>query len=150
MYRCREKSSMSTAAIVFKSTHRVQFSDLDLYHHVTTAKYAAYYVDHRMQCLRDYIGWDLKTMAALPFMVWMRRIEIDYIRPIQPDQEITITSFVRELRGPDAIIDCTMADAGGKILSRCVMTVAYVDKQTNRAIDWPPEHAALFFEKETA
>lgn len=64
-------------------------------------------------------------------MVWVRRMEIDYIRPAMGDQEITITSFVREFRGSDAFIECAMVDAEGKVLSRCVMTVAHVDKATN-------------------
>ena len=80
-------------------------------------------------------------------MVWVRRLEIDFIRPARADQEITITSFVREFRGPDALIDCVMVDAAGKELSRCLMTVAYVDKATTRAKDWPADVAALFFEK---
>ena len=61
--------------------------------------------------------------------------------------EITIRSFVREFRGPDALIECTMADAGGKDLSRCLMIVACVDKDTNRAKDWPADAMALFYEK---
>lgn len=141
---------MATAPIVFKSTHRIQFSDLDPYNHVGTAKYAAYYVDHRMQGLCQYIGWDLKALGTLPFMVWVRRLEIDYLRPVRADQEITITSFVRAFSGPDALIECAMVDAAGNNLSRCRMTVAHVDKQTHTATDWPPERAALFFEKETA
>jgi acyl-CoA thioester hydrolase len=40
-----------------------------------------------------------------------------------------------------------MVDAEGKTLSRCLMTVAHVDKQTNRATDWPPDLAARFFEQ---
>ena len=93
---------MPMTPIVFKSSHRIQFSDLDPYNHMTTGKYAIYFVDHRMEGLRDYIGWDLKTMEKLPFMTWVRRMEIDYIRPVLGDQEITITSFVSQFRGPDA------------------------------------------------
>jgi acyl-CoA thioester hydrolase len=77
-------------------------------------------------------------------------MEIDFLRPVQGDQEITITSFVREFRGPDALIECTMADSTGRNVSRCAMTVAHVDKNTNRATDWPPDLMALFFEEETA
>jgi hypothetical protein len=33
-----------------------------------------------------------------------RRSEVDFIRPAQGDQEIAITSFVREFQGPDALI----------------------------------------------
>ena len=57
--------------------------------------------------------------------------KIDFIRPARADQEITITSFVREFRGPDALIDCVMVDGAGKELSRCLMTVAYVDRATD-------------------
>lgn len=137
---------MSPSPLIFASTHRIRFSDLDPYNHVSTANYATYFVDHRMQGLRDFIGWDLGTLETLPFMVWVRRLEIDFVRPAGSDQEITITSFVREFRGPDALIECTMLDAAGKALARCLMTVAYVDKETRRATDWPPECIALFYE----
>jgi acyl-CoA thioester hydrolase len=139
---------MARTPMVFKTTHRVKFSELDPYNHVSTGRYATYFVDHRMEGLRDYVGWDLKTLATLPFMVWVRRIEIDFLRPAQGDQEITITSFVREFHGPDALIECTMVASGGAIVSRCLMTVAHVDKQTNRATDWPPERMAVFDAKE--
>jgi acyl-CoA thioester hydrolase len=137
------------APIVFETKHRIRFSDLDPYKHVSTAKYATYFVDHRMQGLRDRLGWSAEQLDALPFMVFVRRLEIDYVRPVRADQEITITSFVSEFRGPDALIECRMVDAAGKEASRCLMTVAFVDRQTSRAKDWPPEVAALFFEKAT-
>jgi len=137
---------MTSKPIIFKTTHRIRFSDLDFFNHMTTGQYGTYYVDHRMEGLRERIGWDLKTLATLPFMTWVRRMEIDFIRPARGDHEITITSFVREFRGPDAVIEGTMVDDQGKTLSRCLMTVAHVDRDTNRATDWEPEVAALFFE----
>jgi acyl-CoA thioester hydrolase len=139
---------MPNVPIVYRTTHRIKFSELDPYDHVGTGKYATYYVDHRMEGLRESVGWDLKTLEALPFMVWVRRMEIDFIRPLRGDQEITITSFVRKFRGSDALIECTMADSEGVSVSRCLMTVAHVDKQSNRATDWPPELMAVFFETE--
>jgi acyl-CoA thioester hydrolase len=141
---------MSKAPLVFRTRHRIQFSELDPYNHVGTGRYATYFVDHRMEGLRDSIGWDLKTLGTLPFMVWVRRIEIDFLRPARGDQEITITSLVREFRGPDAAIECTMVDSAGTDLSRCLMTVAYVDKATNRAANWPPEVMALFYTEASA
>jgi acyl-CoA thioester hydrolase len=139
---------MSKAPIVYRTTHRIKFSELDPYDHVNTGQYATYYVDHRMEGLRDYAGWDLKTLATLPFMVWVRRIEIDFLRPVRGDQEITISSFVREFRGPDALIEGAMVDSAGKTVSRCLMTVAHIDKKTSRATDWPPDLREVFFERE--
>ena len=138
---------MAGTPIVFRSTHRVQFSDLDPYQHVGTARYATYFVDHRMAGLHERIGWDVATLAALPFAVWVRRLEIDYVRPGLAAQEVTITSFVREFAGPDAFIECTMSDARGKVLSRALMIVACVDKATGRGMDWPAEAAARFYEE---
>jgi acyl-CoA thioester hydrolase len=137
---------MPKIPIVFKSTHTIKFSELDPYNHLRTAVYAGYYVDHRMEGLREYAGWDLITLAKLPFMIWIRRLEIDFIRPAVGDQEIIITSFVREFHGPDAYIECNMVDRAGKELSRCFMIVACVDKATNRGMDWPADAKELFFE----
>jgi acyl-CoA thioester hydrolase len=141
---------MTHVPIVYKTTHRIKFSELDPYDHVSTGNYATYFTDHRMEGLRDNVGWDLKTLGTLPFMTWVRRLEIDFVRPARGDQELSISSFVREFRGPDALIECSMIDAAGKPVSRCVMTVAHVDKQTNRATDWPRELQALFFEREAS
>jgi len=132
--------------VVFTTSHRVKFSDLDPYNHLRTAAYAGYFVDHRMEGLRARIGWDLRTLGTLPFMTWVKRLDIDFLRPAQGDQEITITSFVRDFRGSEAHIECTMADSGGTELSRCRMVVACVDKATQRPRDWPEDAAGLFFE----
>jgi acyl-CoA thioester hydrolase len=133
--------------IVYKTTHRILFSDLDPYDHVSTANYAAYFVDHRMASLSENLGWDVAAMRTLPFMMFVRRMEIDFVRPARGGQDITITSFVREFQGADAIIELHMVDAKGKTLSHGVMTCAHVDRQTQRASVWPADIAALFFEK---
>ena len=67
-----------------------QILQLDPYDHMNTGTYATYYVDHRMEALRESVGWDLRTLGTLPFMVWVRRVEIDFLRPARGDQEITI------------------------------------------------------------
>ena len=54
---------MSRIPVVYKSTHRIKFSELDPYNHMRTAVYSAYYVDHRKNGLREHAGWDLKTLA---------------------------------------------------------------------------------------
>jgi len=137
---------MPWSPVVFTSKLRVAFADLDPFHHVGTAVYARYFVDHRTNGLRDFVGWDLKTLAQLPFMTWVRRMEVDFVKSAVGDQELTLSSFVREFRGSDAYIECTMADETGRVLSRCLMIVACVDRRTRKPMDWPAEAASLFFE----
>jgi len=138
---------MSRAPAIYRSTHRINFSDLDPYRHMRTAMYPAYYVDHRMGALREQAGWDLKTLESLPFMTFVRKLEVEFLRPVAGDQVISITSFVREFLGPDAHIECDMTDERGRVVSKCHMVVAYVDKGTNRSADWPVHVMDLFFEK---
>jgi acyl-CoA thioester hydrolase len=134
--------------VIYTTKHMIKFSDLDPYQHMRTALYSSYYIDHRMDGLREHVGWDMNTLAKLPFMVWVRRMEIDFLRPVIGDQEITITSFVCDFQGSDAHIECSMVDTAGKTVSRCLMIVAYVDKITHRAAEWPVETMRLFFEEE--
>jgi acyl-CoA thioester hydrolase len=139
---------MAKTPIVYRSIHRIRFSELDPWNHVSTGRYATHFVDHRMACLRDHLGWDVKSFEQLGFATWVRSMEIEFLRPARGDQEIIITSHVREFRGSEAIIECTMSDSGGNKLSRCSMCVSHVDNETRRATDWPPELRELFFEKE--
>ena len=138
---------MSKVPAIHTTTHRIKFSDLDPYKHMRTATYAAYYVDHRMSALREQAGWDLRTLEGLPFMTFVRRLDIEFIRPVVGDQEISITSYVREFVGPDAHIECTMTDEAERIASQCHMVVAYVARDTKRSADWPIEIMDLFHEK---
>ena len=87
---------MSKAPAVHRTTHRINFSDLDPYKHMRTAMYPAYYIDHRMAALREQAGWDLATLESLPFMTFVRKLEVEFLRPVVGDQEIAISSFVRE------------------------------------------------------
>ena len=131
---------------IYSSTHRIRFSDLDPYKHMRTAMYSAYYIDHRMSALREQAGWDLETLERLPFMTFVRRLDVEFVRPVVGDQEIRIASFVREFSGPDAHIECSMSDERGNVVSRCHMVVAYVDKRTKRSADWPGDVMDLFFD----
>jgi acyl-CoA thioester hydrolase len=129
---------------IYRSQHRVAFSELDPYNHMGTAAYARLFVDHRMAALRDTVGWSHDVIGQLPFLLWVRRLEIDFVRPAIGDLELALASFVREFRGADAIIDCTMSDRSGKLIAQCVMTVAHVDRAAKRATDWPVDVTVLF------
>lgn len=141
---------MSRKGIVYTTKHQVRFADLDPYQHMATEHYGGYFMEHRMSGLRENVGWDLKTLNTLPFAVWIRRMEIDFVRPVAGDSVLTITSAVREFRGPDAIIDCTMVDQNGKTNAKCMMIACCVDKKSMRPTDWTPELMDRFFEPETA
>jgi len=135
---------MATTPAVYRTTHRVRFSDLDPYGHMRTAAYAAYFVDHRMDAVREQAGWGVANLEALPFKVFTRRMEIDFLRPAAGDQVIAITSAVKDFEGADANIECAMEDDAGTTLARCRIVVTFVDRAGGRPTHWPAEAVAPF------
>lgn len=135
---------MTMTPAIFKSTQRIRFSDLDPYGHMRTAAYAAYFIDHRMDAVREQAGWGVENLESLPFMVFTRRMDIEFVRPVAGDQIVTITSFVRDFQGTDANIECSMEDEAATTMSRCRIVVTFVDRATGRPADWPPEAMAPF------
>lgn len=75
---------MTFKPVVYETTHRIAFSELDPFQHVSTGNYARYFTDHRMEGLAKYAGWDLPTIGTLGFMTWIRRMEIDFIKSVGP------------------------------------------------------------------
>jgi acyl-CoA thioester hydrolase len=132
--------------IVYKTQHRIRFSDLDAYDHVSTGNYATYFVDHRMAALAQNLGWDTERLRQLPFMMWVKRLELDFVRSARGHQDISITSFVQSFSGSDVLIECTMRDEKDKTLARCLMTATHIDRASSRPSAWPADIAALFFE----
>ena len=50
---------MTGKPVVYETTHRIAFSELDPFQHLNTGSYATYFTDHRMEGLARYAGWDL-------------------------------------------------------------------------------------------
>ena len=136
---------MNREPIRFKTTHRTKFSEIDPNAHMNTEHYVSYFLEHRMIGLRENLGWDLKTMMKLPFAVYVKRLDVSFIKPVFGDQEFVVTSFVREFVGADANIEITMTDPTGRVLSTCLMIAACIDKTTFKATDWPKETVDLFY-----
>ena len=61
-----------------------------------------------------------------------------------------ITSRPESSVEPTPSSSVVMVGAAGKEISRCLMTVAYVDKATTRAKDWPADVSALFLKTRCA
>ena len=135
---------MSERPAVHRTTHRIRFSDLDPYGHMRTAAYGAYFIDHRMDAIRELAGWDIRRLAELPFLVFTKRMEVDFVRPVSGDQVVTITSVAQGFEGADALIECVMEDERAATMARCRFVFTYIDRATGRPADWPPEAVEPF------
>ncbi len=135
---------MSVTPAIHRTTHRIRFSDLDPYGHMRTAAYAAYFIDHRMDAIRELAGWDIASLGDLPFLVFTKRMDIDFVRPVAGDQVVTISSQARDFEGADANIECTMDDETGRTMARCRFVFTFIDRATGRPAEWTADAVAPF------
>ena len=131
-----KKNSTNLKPIVFKSTHRAHFSELDLYGHMNSEHYFKYFLNHRFHGMRKN-NLDLQKILDLPIAFVLKKSEVDYIKPIYGDEAFFITSFVKELKSFTALVSCTMKDKEGETLSTCQMHLVCLDKKNQKPVRWP-------------
>ena len=131
--------------IIFDTRHRVRFREIDVYGHMNMAHYLAYYMDHRFEGMRRFIGLDFREIAELSVAFHTRNVEIEYLRPLVADQEFTIRSHVSELKKSQCVVDFTMVDADEKVVSTAKMRVGCIDKAKTKPCGWPNGLMERFF-----
>ena len=140
---------MEKIPIEFETKHRVRFREVDIYGHMNMAHYLNYYVDHRFEGMRRYLGFALNDLVALPYEFHVRSVNIEYIRPLFADEEFVIRSVVSEWRKASIMVDLKMSKADGEVVSTATMKVGCIDKNTNKPREWLPSMREQFFKEMT-
>lgn len=140
---------MEKLPIEFETKHRVKFRQVDAYGHMNMAHYLTYYIDHRFEGMRKYLGLALKDLVELPYEFHVRSVNVEYIRPLFADEEFVIRSEVNEWRKASIIVGLKMANKNGELVSTCEMRIGCIDKQTNKPREWLPSMREKFFKEIT-
>jgi acyl-CoA thioester hydrolase len=135
---------------IFKSVHHMRFSEMDPYGHMNTTHYLTYFLEHRFECMRKQLGWDLKTISEMPQAFLTVSAKVDYLRPVRPDQEFEITSYLNAAGTTKVQLLGEMKLADGKIAAKLELIVVCFDKASQRVIHWPPGLVELFVEKDSS
>lgn len=136
--------------IVFKSSHRPRFFEIDPYGHMSIVHYLAYFTEHRFRGLAEFCGLDMKKVNALDVAFYSSSMTMDFKRPVFLDTSFDITSFVAEYTETTALVACEMKTQEGKLLSNSTFTLTCVDKKTGKACPWPADVLGLFFHNKGA
>jgi acyl-CoA thioester hydrolase len=131
----------------FVSRHRARFHELDPFGHMNTNHYLAYFTENRFIGHRDFLHLDLKALARFPIEPHIRKVELEFIRPVLADDEFTVESYLSEVGETDCLVWATMTSATGKLLATCKFYIVCVDKKTRKAIEWPENFIRLFFHR---
>ena len=118
----------------FSCPIQVRWRDLDAFGHVNNATFASYLEMARTEVWTTLFGG--RDALGIPFFV--KRLEIDYRRPIGLDDEVRVWLRVGETRGASFTFEYVV-EAGGEVAAEAVTRLACVDKQTGRPVPIDPD-----------
>jgi YbgC/YbaW family acyl-CoA thioester hydrolase len=124
----------------------VRFREVDAYGHMNMGHYLSYFVDHRFEGMRLFLGMGLREIEALPVAFHTRHVEIEYIRPLLGDEQFVITSRLSELKSASCHVNFEMVNLSGQIVSSCRMRIGCIEKESGRPAKWPVGLMERFYE----
>ena len=136
---------MNRQPIVFKTKHIPRFSEIDPYGHVNTQHYLAYFLEHRFIGMRDQLGLSIKEVSKLPVAFVVRKISLEFLRPLFSDQTFEITSQVTSFANTSCEVSGVMVNEKQDKLATCDWTLVCVDMKTMRPVAWPQDIIDRFY-----
>jgi acyl-CoA thioester hydrolase len=118
----------------FSCPIQVRWRDLDAFGHVNNATFASYLEMARTVVWTSLFG--SRDALGIPFFV--RRLEIDFRRPISLDDEVRVWLRVGEIRGASFVFEYVV-EAGGEVAAEAITRLACVDKRTGRPVAIDPD-----------
>ncbi|HEX6288479.1 MAG TPA: thioesterase family protein [Herpetosiphonaceae bacterium] len=86
----------------FTTTLRVRHYEMDALGHVNNAVYL-HYLEQAAIEHSEQLGFPMERYRQLGGVFILRKLEIDYRRPAAAGDTLTITTWVKEMRGPRAV-----------------------------------------------
>ena len=118
----------------FSCPIQVRWRDLDAFGHVNNATFAS---DLEMARTEAWIAlFGGRNALAIPFFV--KRLEIDFRRPIDLEDEVRVWLRVGETRGASFTFEY-LVEAEGKVAAEAVTKLACVDKKSGRPVPIDPD-----------
>jgi acyl-CoA thioester hydrolase len=111
----------------FSCAIQVRWRDLDAFGHVNNATFASYLEMARTMVWTKMFG--SREKLGIPFFV--RRLEIDYKRPIGLDDDVRVWLRVGEIRGASFVFEY-LVETAGEVAAEAVTRLACVDSRTGR------------------
>jgi acyl-CoA thioester hydrolase len=127
---------------VFKVRRRVAWQDLDSMQHVNNANYLVFVNDCAMQSLAAH-GWPWMRMTETGLGIFLRRVQIQYLRPALYDDELEIATWISNVRRSMATRHFTIRRVkDGALLIQAQTLGVSVDLKSNQVIRFPKEFLA--------
>ncbi|MCG6947918.1 MAG: acyl-CoA thioesterase [Acidobacteria bacterium] len=118
----------------FSCPIQVRWRDLDAFGHVNNATFASYLEIARTEAWTELFGG--RDALQIPFFV--KRLEIDYKRPVALEDEVRVWLRVGELRGASFDFEY-LVQSGIEVAAEAVTRLACVERRSGRPVPIDPE-----------
>ncbi|MFN8528261.1 MAG: YbgC/FadM family acyl-CoA thioesterase [Anaerolineae bacterium] len=124
---------------IYTHKHRVEWRDVDQAGHVNNANYLTFMEEAGFQASKSF-GWSAARMRAENFGIFARRIQIEYRQQATYDEELTISTYLSDVRRANATRHYIIARAeDGAIVAQARGLFIFVNPQTNTIARLPRE-----------
>ena len=134
--------------ILYKAPAQTRFSDLDPYGHVNSKHYLDFIVESRLTFLEKNFGLSLHKLAKTGVGFFLKRSEINFIRPILGIKNLDVETFVESVQDEvTLVIPFIIKDQETqKIYSDGRLLFTVVDVTTGKPSPLNDDARKLFFE----
>lgn len=121
-------------------TFRVRYAETDQMGIVHHANYPVYYEMGRTEMFRE-IGLPYDEMERRGIMLPLVNLHCDYKKPAYYDQELTLTTMVKEMPSTRIRFDYRLTNQAGETINEGYTTLVFMDSQKRRPVRIPTDLA---------
>ena len=119
--------------ITHSTTIRVRYPETDAMGYVHHSIYPQYYEIARVEMLRER-GISYKKMEEDGIMLPVRKLEISYLKPAHFDDELTITTILKEKPNLTFCFDFLITNQHNELINKAEITLVFADTKTGKPI----------------
>ena len=119
-------------------TFRVRYAETDQMGIVHHANYPVYYEMGRTEMFRE-IGLPYDEMERRGIMLPLVDLHCDYKKPAYYDQELTLTTMVKEMPSTRIRFHYSLTNQAGETINEGYTTLVFMDSQKRRPVRIPTD-----------
>lgn len=124
---------------------RVRYGETDQMGVVYYGKYAEYFEVSRAELIRAK-GYSYREMEEDGVMMPVTEMRVRYLRPTRYDEELTLRAVIQTMPEKRIVVITDVLNEKGKLCVRGEVTLAFVDKETGKAVSVPERFRKLLEE----
>jgi YbgC/YbaW family acyl-CoA thioester hydrolase len=129
---------------LLSSEMKVRSYELDAYGHVNHAVFLHYYEQARLEYL-ERRGLSFRTFWEEGYLTVIVRAEVDYIKPLEMSQRITIPGEIEQVGDTSIILHQEILRLPEReLVSRGRFVVVFLSRETNRPVAVPDSFRQAF------